>query len=181
MTVTDTKFEGVKIISNACFYDYRGCFYTSYNETEFKEKVGDYNFIQDNESTSHEGVLRGLHYQTGDFAQAKLVRVIRGSVIDVIVDIRKDSRTFADHLCVELNADNKNQLMIPRGFAHGFISLEDDTIFSYKIDNVYNPLAERGILYNDPYLDINWNQYYTKGLIVSSKDLLLPKFNDFIS
>jgi len=180
MTVKDTKFEGVKIISNSHFYDYRGCFYTSYNEAEFKEKVGDYNFIQDNESISHEGVVRGMHYQEGEYAQAKLVRVIKGSAIDVIVDIRTDSPTFGKHLVVELDDDSKTQLMIPRGFAHGFMALEDDTIFAYKIDNVYNPLAERGIIYNDPNLNIDWNQYYTKSLIVSGKDLLLPKFKDII-
>tara|TARA_R110000796_G_scaffold58413_5_gene134942 strand:- start:34078 stop:34623 length:546 start_codon:yes stop_codon:yes gene_type:complete len=180
MTVSDTIFEGVKIISNTSYYDNRGCFYASYIEDEFRDKVGHYDFIQDNESTSHEGVIRGLHYQSGQFAQAKLVRVIRGSAIDVIVDIRKDSLTFGHHLSVELNCDLKNQLMIPRGFAHGFISLEDDTIFSYKIDNGYNPLAECGIKFDDSYLGIDWNQYNTKDLIISEKDLRLPKFKDII-
>ena len=180
MTVKETKFDGVKIITNGVYHDYRGSFQTTYIESEFKDKVGDYNFIQDNESISHKGTIRGLHYQKGEFAQAKLVRVIMGSVIDVIVDIRKDSPTFGEYLSIILSDDNQKQLMIPRGFAHGFISLQDNTIFSYKIDNEYNPLAERGIIYNDPTLNINWDSYYTRSFIISAKDLLLPKFEDII-
>ena len=180
MTVSNTKFDGVKIISNPIWYDYRGSFNTTYIESEFNNLVGIYNFIQDNESISHEGVIRGFHYQDGEYAQAKLVRVINGSVIDVIVDIRKDSPTFGHSLSIELNSDNNIQVMIPRGFAHGFIALEDNTIFSYKIDNIYHPPSERGIIYNDPTINFDWNRYNTKDLIISDKDLRLPKFKDII-
>ncbi len=135
------------------------------------------NFVQDNESQSSKGVLRGLHYQTGEHAQAKLVRVVKGRVLDVVVDIRKDSKTFGDHFSIELNSENKTQLYVPRGFAHGFIVLEDETIFSYKCDNLYNKASEAGIIYNDEDLNINW-ELSENDFIISEKDAVLPKFKD---
>ena len=180
MTVKDLSLEGLKLISNTQHYDYRGYFHVTHNSEEFKDKVGDYNFVQENESMSHEGVLRGLHYQYGKYSQAKLVRVIQGSVVDVVVDIRVTSPTFGKHLMVELDDVDKCQLMIPRGFAHGFLTLENNTIFSYKVDNVYNPSYESGIIFSDFSLGIDWNRYNTRNLITSMKDLELPKFSDLI-
>lgn len=180
MTIKDNILDGVKIINNSVWYDYRGCFHTPYNHEEFSSMVGEYNFVQDNESVSHKGVLRGFHYQVGEYEQAKLVRVIRGSVIDVIVDIRPNSKTFTQHFSIKLSGDDQQQLLIPRGFAHGFLSLEDDTIFSYKVDNKYHPSSERGIIFDDPTINFDWGQYGVGGLIISEKDLRLPKLKDVI-
>lgn len=176
MIVKETKLQGCFIIQPQVFRDKRGYFVESYNEKTFSELIGlNINFVQDNESQSSKGVLRGLHYQSGEYAQAKLVRVIKGSVLDVVVDLRSDSKTFGEHLSVELSEDNKTQFFVPKGFAHGFIVLEDDTIFSYKCDNFYNKNSEAGIIYNDTDLNINWKLLESE-FIISEKDKDLPKF-----
>ena len=157
MKVTETHLKGCFIIEPTVFNDERGSFFESFHQKKFEEKTGlKVNFVQDNQSISQRGVLRGLHFQKGKFAQSKLVRVIKGSVLDVAVDLRKDSSTFGKHFSIILSEKNKLQLFIPRGFAHGFVVLEDDTIFSYKCDNYYNKSAEGGVMYNDPYLNIDW-------------------------
>ena len=178
MLVTETKLKGCFILQPTIFKDKRGYFIESFNKETFNRTLKlDVNFVQDNESQSSKGVLRGLHYQTGIHAQAKLVRVVKGRVLDVVVDMRKDSKTFGDHFSIELNAENKTQLYVPRGFAHGFIVLEDETIFSYKCDNVYNKASEGGIIYNDLDLNINW-ELPESSFIISEKDATLPKFKD---
>ncbi|WP_282042206.1 dTDP-4-dehydrorhamnose 3,5-epimerase [Winogradskyella flava] len=178
MNVEETKLKGSYIIQPEIFKDKRGYLIESYNQKSLYESLNfKIHFVQDNESQSTRGVLRGLHYQIGEFAQAKLVRVIRGCVLDVAVDLRTNSKTFGEHISIELSAENKKQLFIPRGFAHGFIVLEDDTIFSYKCDNFYNQKAERGIVYNDSDLNINW-ELPSSDLIISDKDLALPNFKN---
>ena len=154
---TETKLKGCFILEPKIIKDERGYFMESFNEKTFSEGVGQkVTFIQDNQSFSSKGVLRGLHYQTGEHAQAKLVRVLQGKVIDVAVDLRKDSPTYLQHVAVELSAENNLQLFVPRGFAHGYSVLEDNTIFCYKCDNYYNKEAEGGVFYADPKLNINW-------------------------
>ncbi|MUU79068.1 dTDP-4-dehydrorhamnose 3,5-epimerase [Winogradskyella endarachnes] len=178
MTIKETKLKGCFILQPQIFKDKRGYFIESFNQQTFNAKLGlDIQFVQDNESKSSRGVLRGLHYQMGEYAQAKLVRVVKGGVLDVAVDMRKDSQTFGEHISVELTEENKTQLFVPRGFAHGFIVLEDETIFSYKCDNFYNKASEAGVIYNDEDLNINW-QLQSSDFILSDKDLLLPKFKD---
>jgi dTDP-4-dehydrorhamnose 3,5-epimerase len=178
MTVKETKLQGCFIVENRVFEDKRGYFYESFNQNQFNNKIGsNINFVQDNESYSTKGVLRGLHYQIGIYAQAKLVRVIRGKVLDIAIDIRKNSSTFGEYVSIELTEENKKQLFIPRGFAHGFVVLSDAAIFSYKCDNYYNKESEGGIIYNDPTLNINW-QLPEESLIVSEKDVVLPKLVD---
>ena len=169
MKVIDTKIQEVKIIEPGVFEDERGYFFESFNESIFQEKVFKTNFIQDNEAKSLFGVLRGLHYQLPPFAQSKLVRVIKGEVLDVAVDIRKGSPTFMKWISVILSEDNKKQLFVPRGFAHGYVVLSNEVIFSYKVDNKYSPEFERGIMYNDPSLNIDWNILSEK-IILSEKD-----------
>ena len=149
----------------------------SWKQAEFDEHVGPVRFIQDNESKSSFGVLRGLHYQKGDSSQAKLVRVIKGKVVDVAVDIRKSSPTFGHHVMVELSEDNKRQFFIPRGFAHGFLVLSDEAIFTYKVDNAYAPQQEAGICWNDPALAIEW-PIDPKVVVTSEKDLKAPCLKD---
>ena len=157
MIVKETNLEGCFIIKPKVIQDKRGYFLESFNQAVFKEGLNrDINFVQDNESFSSKGVLRGLHYQKGDYAQAKLVRVIKGKILDVVVDLRADSPTFSKHMSIELSEDNKTQLFIPRGFAHGFLVLSDTAIFSYKCDNFYNKASEGGIIYNDKDLNIDW-------------------------
>ncbi len=174
----DTKLQGCFIIEASVFEDKRGYFFESFNQQRFNEIVGmSVNFVQDNESFSSKGVLRGLHYQIGDHAQAKLVRVIDGTVLDIAVDVRKNSSTFGEHVAVELSGDNKKQLFVPRGFAHGFIVLSDTATFSYKCDNFYNKASEGGIIYNDPKLNINW-KLPQEELMVSEKDLVLPQIQN---
>ena len=174
MNVKETKLKGCFIIEPTIFKDKRGYFVESFNQKRFNEALDmDINFVQDNESQSSKGVLRGLHYQLGKHAQAKLVRVIKGSVLDVVVDLRPKSLTYGKHFSIELSEQNKTQLFIPRGFAHAFLVLEDHTIFSYKCDNFYNKESEAGIIYNDPELGIDWN-CNTEELIISDKDLVLP-------
>ena len=173
MEIIDTAIKGLAIIKPRVFKDDRGYFYEAYNEKLYEEYGISQHFVQDNQSFSYQGVIRALHYQIGDHAQAKLVRVLSGIVLDVAVDLRKDSVTFGEHIAVELTHENKKQLFIPRGFAHGFVVLSDSAEFFYKCDNYYNKASEGGIIFNDPTLNIDWklpaDQYK-----VSEKDLVLP-------
>lgn len=178
MNATETKLKGCYILEPKVFNDDRGYFFESFNSQKFNALLGvDIKFVQDNESFSSKGVLRGLHYQLGKYAQAKLVRVIKGKVLDVAVDIREGSTTFGQYVSVELSEDNKLQLFIPRGFAHGFIVLSKTAIFSYKCDNHYNKQSEGGIIYNDPKLNIDW-KLPNNEFILSDKDLLLPTLDN---
>ncbi|WP_330443987.1 dTDP-4-dehydrorhamnose 3,5-epimerase [Flavobacterium sp. C4GT6] len=178
MTAIPTKLEGCFIIEPNVFYDDRGYFMESYNEARFEEQTGQkVHFVQDNQSYSTKGVLRGLHYQTGNHAQAKLVRVLEGEVLDVAVDVRPGSATYGEHVAVLLTAENKKQLFVPRGFAHGFIVLSETASFFYKCDNFYNKESEGGILFNDPELNIDW-QLPTENLIISDKDTILPNLKN---
>jgi dTDP-4-dehydrorhamnose 3,5-epimerase len=177
MEYIKTDVEGVYIIEPRVFNDSRGYFFESWKQTEFEEHIGKVNFVQDNESKSCKGVLRGLHYQKGDASQAKLVRVIKGRVLDVAVDIRKSSPTYGKHIMVELNEDNKRQLFIPRGFAHGFLVLSDEAVFTYKVDNPYAPQSEAGIRWDDPDLHIQW-PINADEVITSEKDLTHPVMKD---
>ncbi|MGY0391260.1 dTDP-4-dehydrorhamnose 3,5-epimerase [Bizionia sp. KMM 8389] len=175
MKIQETKLQGCFIIEPRVFEDKRGYFFESFNLNTFNQGTGlNVEFVQDNESFSTKGVLRGLHYQTGAHAQAKLVRVVKGSVLDVAVDIRKNSPTYGQYVAVELTETNKKQLFVPRGFAHGFVVLSETAIFSYKCDNYYNKESEGGIIYNDPTLNIDW-QLPEASLLVSEKDIILPK------
>lgn len=170
MKIETTAFKDCFIIHDTVFKDSRGYFFESFNRQKFLDVTGiDANFIQDNQSASTKGVLRGLHFQKGEFAQAKLVRVLQGKVLDVAVDIRKNSSTFGQHISVELSDESNTQMYIPRGFAHGFVVLSERAVFFYKCDNYYNKNAESGIMYNDPELKINW-QLSAEELILSDKD-----------
>jgi dTDP-4-dehydrorhamnose 3,5-epimerase len=174
MKVEQTNLEGCVIVRDTVFVDERGYFFESFNEKKFADLTGlQTHFVQDNQSRSTRGVLRGLHFQTGEHAQAKLVRVLRGQVLDIAVDIRKSSPTFGQHVAVVLSEDSNTQLFVPRGFAHGFLVLSDTADFFYKCDNFYNKAAEGGIIYNDPELNIDW-KLSADELIVSSKDTELP-------
>jgi len=178
MQFTRTKIQDVVIIEPKVHGDDRGYFVETFRADKLEEFLGyKIDFCQDNESKSSKGVLRGLHYQLAPHAQTKLVRVIQGSVLDVAIDIRKNSPTFGQHVAVELTAENKKQLLIPRGFAHGFVVLEDDTIFAYKVDNYYSPECDRGIAFDDEELSINWI-LATNQLNLSAKDKVQPKLND---
>ena len=177
MEYLETKIKGVFIIEPKVFQDARGYFMEAWKQAEFDEHVGRTVFIQDNESKSSYGVLRGLHYQKGDASQAKLVRVIKGKVLDVAVDIRKSSPTFGQHVMVELSEENKRQFFIPRGFAHGFLVLSDEAIFTYKVDNPYAPQCDAGIRWNDPDLGIEWPIDPEK-VLTSEKDLKQPLLKD---
>jgi dTDP-4-dehydrorhamnose 3,5-epimerase len=177
MTFTETKIKGVWIIEPKVHNDARGYFMESYKQSAFETHVGKIDFIQDNESKSTFGVLRGLHYQLPPYAQSKLVRAIHGSVLDVAVDIRKGSPTFGRYVAVELSADNKRQLFIPQGMAHGFLVLSPEAVFAYKVDNVYAPQAERSILYNDPTIGINW-ELPAAQILLSEKDKAAPLLKD---
>ncbi|MEA1926144.1 MAG: dTDP-4-dehydrorhamnose 3,5-epimerase [Patescibacteria group bacterium] len=172
MKVIKTKIEGLLTIEPRVFGDERGFFLETYNQEKYKEAGIKYDFLQDNLSKSAKGVLRGLHYQINPYAQGKLVYVIQGAILDVAVDIRFGSPTFGQYMSVELNEENKKQLWIPLGFAHGFISLKDDTIFSYKCTNSYSPESERGIMWNDPDLNTDWQmeKYRIDKPIISEKD-----------
>ena len=174
MNIISTKLQGCYIIEPRVIRDDRGYFMESFNEKTFKEATGDsVHFVQDNQSFSSKGVIRGLHYQTGEHAQAKLVRVLQGEVLDVAVDIRPDSPTYGQHEAVLLSAEKQNQLFIPRGFAHGFLVLSDTATFFYKCDNFYNKESEGGILFHDEKLAIDWNFPLDK-LIISDKDKVQP-------
>ena len=177
MEYKETKIKGVFIIEPKVFNDARGYFMEAWKQAEFDEHVGRTVFIQDNESKSSFGVLRGLHYQKGDASQAKLVRVIKGKVLDVAVDIRKSSPTFGQHVMVELSEENKRQFFIPRGFAHGFLVLSEEAIFTYKVDNPYAPQADAGIRWNDPDLGIEW-PIDPAEVLTSEKDLKQPLLKD---
>ncbi len=180
MEVIKTDIEGVVIIEPRIFSDERGYFYESFSDKEFCEKVCKTTFVQDNQSKSSYGVLRGLHFQEAPYAQSKLVRVVKGKVLDVAVDIRKGSPTYGKHVSVELSEENHRQLFIPRGFAHGFVVLSDEAIFQYKCDNLYSKGSEGAIMWNDPALAIDWGIAASEA-ILSDKDLQNPPLQDFDS
>ena len=177
MNFIEQSIPGVWVIEPKVFCDSRGYFMEAFKQAEFEEHVGPVNFIQDNESKSSYGVLRGLHYQKGEFSQAKLVRVIKGEVLDVAIDIRKSSPYFGKHVAVKLSDENKRQLFIPRGFAHGFVVLSKEAIFTYKVDNPYAPQCDAGIRWNDPDLGIEWPIDPVK-VQTSEKDLKQPLLKD---
>ncbi len=180
MTVEETYLSGCYLLKPEIFIDERGSFIESYNELDFERKLGFKGaFVQDNLSHSKKGVLRGFHFQEGKYGQAKLVTVIKGEILDVVVDLRKKSPTYGKHYKIVLNDKTKCQLYIPRNFAHGFLALSDEVIFSYKCDNFYHKEYEKGIIYNDPDLAIDWG-YKKEEVIVSDKDKRLPIFKDFI-
>lgn len=180
MKFIKTKIKDLVIIEPSVYEDERGYFLESYNKDKLEEVIGKVSFIQDNESKSSKGVLRGLHFQKPPFAQAKLVRCIKGRVIDVAIDIRKGSPTFGMHVSVELSEKNKRQLFIPRGFAHGFAVLSESAIFAYKVDNIYAPEYDSGIIYNDKDLNIDWSLTENE-VQLSSKDNNLLSFKDLDS
>jgi dTDP-4-dehydrorhamnose 3,5-epimerase len=174
MQIEHTKLEGCFLVRDTVFGDDRGFFFESYNRRRFLDKTGlDIDFVQDNQSLSQKGTLRGLHFQHGDAAQAKLVRVLKGKVLDVAVDLRRNSDTFGQHVTVELAGDSGTQLFVPRGFAHAFLVLSDTAIFFYKCDNYYNKSLESGIIYNDTDLAIDWKLDAAE-LVLSEKDKALP-------
>jgi dTDP-4-dehydrorhamnose 3,5-epimerase len=180
MQIENTFIDGCFIIHDNIIYDNRGYFYERFNKSKFQEKTGlSINFVQDNQSTSTaRGILRGLHFQVGEFCQAKLVSVIIGTVLNVAVDLRKESKTFGKHISVKLSDKTKKQMFIPRGFAHGFLVLSDRADFFYKCDNFFDKKSGSGIIYNDPDLKIDW-QIPEKDIILSEKDKLLPSLRDY--
>lgn len=180
MEVTKTDIEGVVIIEPRIFRDARGYFFESYSQREFEAKIGKIEFCQDNESMSSYGVMRGLHFQCPPFTQSKLVRCVKGRVLDVAVDIRKGSPTYGKHVAVELTEDNHRQFFIPRGFAHGFAVLSETAVFQYKCDNFYHPEADGGISILDSSLGIDW-RIPTDHAILSEKDTRHPMLKDFAS
>ena len=176
MKIEHTTLKDCFVLTPAIYKDERGTFCETYNEVLFEKVTGQkVNFIQDNQSTSNLGTLRGLHYQVGEMAQAKLVRVIEGSILDVVVDIRKESETFGKHFSIVLDDVIQQQLFVPRGFAHGFITLSPTSIFAYKCDNFYDKTSEQGIIYNDATLSLDWHLPKDK-FILSEKDQILPTF-----
>ncbi|MCW5514652.1 dTDP-4-dehydrorhamnose 3,5-epimerase [Muriicola sp. Z0-33] len=178
MTISKNNIAGSFVINPDIYEDERGTFFESFNQKEFEKILGNpIQFVQDNHSISNKGVLRGLHFQKGKHAQSKLVRVVRGEVIDVIVDIRKDSPSFGEQFKLRLSEKNKKTLFIPKGVAHGFLALEEETVFVYKCDEYYNKEAESGIIYNDPQWNIDW-EFPADQIILSKKDSLLPPFNE---
>lgn len=178
MPFIKTNIEDVWVVEPRIFEDDRGYFYESFNAQTFNKETGlNVNFVQDNQSKSNKGVLRGMHYQVGEHAQAKLVRVLKGSVQDVIVDLRKNSKTYGQHFSIVLTAENHKQLFVPRGFAHGFLVLEDNTIFAYKCDNFYNKEAEGGLIYNDSKTNIEW-LLDSQEFVLSDKDIILPSIDE---
>lgn len=180
MNITKTKIEGLVVIEPRIFPDDRGYFYESYSEKKYKEAGIDASFVQDNQSFSQKGTLRGLHGQADPFAQGKLVRVLQGKVLDVAVDIRKNSSTYGQYVTIELSGENHKQFWVPPGFLHGFVTLEDDTIFTYKVTNYYDKASEIGVLWNDPTLNIDW-QTDLSNVLLSPKDTVLPTFAEFKS
>jgi dTDP-4-dehydrorhamnose 3,5-epimerase len=177
MEYKKTDIAGVFIIEPTVFPDARGYFFEAFKQRDFEEHIGKVEFIQENESKSSYGVLRGLHYQKGDYSQAKLVRVVAGRVFDVAVDMRKSSPTFGKYVGVELSAENKRQLFIPRGFAHGFLVLSETAVFTYKVDNVYAPQQEASVRFDDPEIGIEWPQIEGE-VLTSEKDLKAKRFAD---
>lgn len=178
MNFIQTEVLGVWIIEPRVFTDARGYFMESYRKESFDSHIGAVDFIQDNESCSRKGVLRGLHYQLAPYSQAKLVRVIKGAVLDVAVDLRRNSPTYLKSVAVELTEANKRQLFVPRGFAHGFQVLSDEAVFAYKVDNVYQPSAERSLRFDDPDVAVQWRQMDTGTFLLSDKDLKAPFLKD---
>ena len=179
MNVIKTDIEGLVVLEPRVFGDSRGYFFESFNARTFEEAVGNVNFVQDNESKSSYGVVRGLHFQKPPHAQAKLVRVVKGKVLDVAVDLRKDSPTFGKYVAVELSEDNHRQVFIPRGFAHGFSVLSDEVVFQYKCDNYYAPESEGAVAWDDPDLDIDWRVPADK-VLLSEKDKKHPFLKDIL-
>lgn len=179
MNVIKTDIDGLVVIEPRVFGDSRGYFFESFSERDFKREVADVDFVQDNESKSSYGVVRGLHFQKPPYAQAKLVRVVKGKVLDVAVDLRKGSPTFGHHVAVELSEDNHRQMFIPRGFAHGFSVLSDEVIFQYKCDNFYAPQSEGAVAWDDPDLGIDWKVPADKALL-SDKDRKHPRLRDIL-
>ncbi len=179
MEFIKTNINDVFVIEPKVFLDARGYFFESWKKEEFEQHIGPVNFVQENESKSSYGVLRGLHYQKGELSQAKLVRVIKGRVLDVAVDIRRSSSTFGQHVAVELSDENKHQLFIPRGFAHGFLVLSEEATFVYKVDNVYAPQSEASIRWDDPELGIDW-PISRDQVLTSAKDDKGVAFKDAI-
>lgn len=179
MPFRETPIPGLLVFEPKIWGDQRGYFYESYNQKTFHEAGITNDFIQDNQARSTYGVLRGLHYQTGEFEQAKLVRVIEGECLDVVVDIRKDSPTYGEWFSIRLSAENKKQLFVPRGFAHGYVVLSETVEFFYKCDNFYSKESEGAIIYNDPTLNIDWEIDLEK-VILSEKDLVNPRFGEHI-
>lgn len=177
MNVIKTPIEGLLVIEPRVFRDERGYFFESYSQRDFEAQVGDIHFVQDNESMSTRGVIRGLHFQRPPFTQTKLVRVVSGSVLDIAVDIRRGSPTYGQHVAVELSGENQRQFFIPKGFAHGFAVLSEKAVFQYKCDEFYHPEADGGIQLDDPSLGIDW-QIPTSEAIRSQKDLTLPLLSE---
>ena len=178
MEIIKTPIEGLLVIKPKIFGDDRGYFFESWSKESFAKNVLNLDFVQDNQSLSSKGVLRGLHFQNPPFAQGKLVRVIKGAVLDVVVDIRKESSTYGKHFSIELNEENKTIFWIPPGFAHGFVTLQDDTIFTYKCTEVYNSASEEALLWSDKDLNIDWRAINP---LVSDKDLVAGSFKNFKS
>jgi dTDP-4-dehydrorhamnose 3,5-epimerase len=180
MKFTETHLKGCFILEPTIHGDHRGYFYESYNKQVFEEGIGtSVNFVQDNQSSSTFGTLRGLHFQKGEHMQAKLVRVLSGEVLDIAVDMRPESPTYKQHIALKLSGENKKQLFVPRGFAHGFVTLSEDAEFIYKCDNNYNKEAEGGIIFSDPELAIDWILKENE-IILSEKDQILSKMKDLI-
>ena len=180
MKITPTKIKDLVVLESQVFGDHRGYFMEAFKKEWFNEHFPDLEFIQDNESQSQRGVLRGLHFQNPPYTQTKLVRVIHGEVLDVAVDLRKDSSTYGQHVSIILSAENKKQFLVPRGFAHGYVVLSDSAIFSYKVDNSYSPQHEDGIMWNDPNLKIDW-KISEQDVQLSAKDELLGAFKNLES
>ena len=182
MTITQTPIADLFIIEPKVWKDSRGYFYESFSGKAFSDAGIEASFVQDNQSFSQKGTLRGLHAQKAPFSQGKLVRVIQGSVLDVAVDARKNSATYGQYFSVELSGENHKQLWVPPGFLHGFLTLEDNTIFTYKVTNYYDKDSEIGVIWDDPELNVNWTTELRKEeLLLSDKDLVLPSFKDFLS
>lgn len=182
MNIIETPIADLFVIEPKVWKDNRGYFYESFSARAFTEAGIEANFVQDNQSFSQKGTLRGLHAQKAPFAQGKLVRVIQGKVLDVAVDARKDSATYGQHFSIELSAENHKQLWVPPGFLHGFLTLEDETIFTYKVTSYYDKDSEVGVIWDDSDLNINWSKDLAKAeLLLSDKDLVLPAFKDFVS
>ena len=180
MSLIETPISDLVVIQPSIFQDDRGYFFESYNQNLFHSYGIMNNFVQDNQSCSTKGTLRGLHFQTGEYEQAKLVRVTYGEVLDVAVDLRNNSKTFGEWFSIELSGENQKQVFIPRGFAHGFLVLSEYAIFQYKVDNFYNKESEGGIIYNDSKLAINW-QHDERDILLSDKDKILGSLDDFCS
>lgn len=178
MKIIETLLQGCYVLEPIPFMDERGLFFESYHQKRLEDYIGKkINFVQDNISISKNGVLRGLHYQTGIHSQAKLVQVLKGEALDVVVDLRKESTTYGQHFKLKLSLENRKIIFIPKGMAHGFLALTDEVIFAYKCDEYYHPQSEAGIMFNDPELDINW-EFTETNMIISEKDIKLPLWKD---